>query len=65
MDSEETPAENVEVTATAPLSVLQEPDADSLEEATQSEIDERLTPERAMQFFEHATIEVESHSNSD
>jgi hypothetical protein len=58
MEKTETPAVSVVLTATAPFSILQKNPDETLDAALQRELNEELTPERALSFFEDATFEV-------
>lgn len=61
----ETPSENVLVTATVPMNILRKEDDASLHEACRRELNEEMTPERAMAFIEDAEIEVEAAPEPD
>lgn len=61
----ETPSENVIVTATVPMNILRKEEDSSLSEACCRELNEEMTPERAMAFIEDAEIEVESTADPD
>jgi hypothetical protein len=56
-ESEETPSENVLVTAQAPMNILRD-GADSLSEALENELEKRMSPERRAAFFNDANFVV-------
>lgn len=58
-------SENVLVTAKVPMNILREDSDGSLDDALQREIDERMTCERAMAFFEDASFTVTPLSEAD